>query len=136
MESRTIAENTLKSKGMILTRSRVDIYDHILRTRSHPTCEEIYDSIKGQNGKLSIATVYNVTEKLVEEKLLVKLIAPNGEMRFDATLSFHGHFYCEHCGRIFDFDCEADKLAQGLDGFEIREFEVKATGLCPECRNL
>ena len=128
------AEKVLRESGIRVTRPRVDVYDYILKYKTHPTCEEIYDHLKDINPSLSLATVYNVTEKLVGEKLLIKLTAPDGERRFDGTLEFHGHFYCECCGSVTDFECSEDKLDDSLAGFEISDIEVKATGLCPECR--
>ena len=128
------AERILREAGIRITRPRVEVYDYILSKCTHPTCEEIYDGLKDSNPSLSIATVYNVTEKLVEEELLVKLTSPSGERRFDGTLEFHGHFYCDSCGKVFDFDCDR-KAFSSKNGFDVKNLDVTATGLCPDCRS-
>ena len=127
------AEQRLRSSGIRITKPRVDVYDYILSKRSHPTCEEIYGSLKGSNPSLSLATVYNVTEKLVDEDLLIRLSSPNGERRFDGTLYFHGHFYCEHCGSIFDYEINRDSIASD-SRFQFNNIDVMASGLCPDCQ--
>ena len=127
------AEQRLRESGIRVTRPRLQVYDYILRYRSHPTCEEIHRGLKDESPSLSLATVYNVTEKLCDEHLLNRLTSPNGERRFDGTLEFHGHFFCTGCGAIRDFSCDGAAAAQKLSGCKLNELEVKATGLCPDC---
>lgn len=127
------AEHILRSSGIRITRPRVDVYDYIISKRSHPTCEEIYDNLKGSNPSLSLATIYNVTERLVDENLLIRLTAPNGERRFDGTLTFHGHFYCESCGMVFDYEIKRDQL-ESDSRFIYKNIDVMASGICPDCR--
>ena len=135
MEIRSIAEQKIREKGMVLTKARVDIFEYILRNMNHPSCEEIYEDLKPKNKSLSIATVYNVTERLCQDELVIKLIAPNGDMHFDGTLEFHGHFYCRECGRIFDFDCDMPDLSKKLPGFITEQHEIKTVGLCSDCKD-
>ena len=127
------AERILRNSGIRITKPRVDVYDYILTKRTHPTCEEIYENLKDSNPSLSVATVYNVTEKLVEEDLLIKIIAPNGERRFDGTLEFHGHFFCDRCRGVFDFDILRSSF-DSTGGFVFKNIDVTASGICPDCQ--
>ena len=52
------SETILRNSGIRVTKPRVIIYDYILSTKSHPTCEEIYAALKDENPNLSFATVY------------------------------------------------------------------------------
>ena len=130
----TEAERILRNSGIRITRPRVEVYDYILSKRTHPTCEEIYDNLKDVNPSLSLATVYNVTERLVDEKLLLRLNSPNGERRFDGTLKMHGHLYCEVCGNVYDFNIKR-ALVSGNSDFIFKNIDVTAAGICPNCRD-
>ncbi|MCR5804025.1 MAG: transcriptional repressor [Clostridia bacterium] len=127
------SEHVLRSSGIRITKPRVDVYDYIINKRSHPTCEEIYDNLKGSNPSLSLATIYNVTDRLVDENLLIRITAPNGERRFDGTLDFHGHFYCESCGMVFDYEIDKDHL-ESDSRFVYKNIDVMASGICPNCQ--
>lgn len=129
----TEAERILRNSGIRITRPRVEVYDYILSKRTHPTCEEIYDNLKDVNPSLSLATVYNVTERLVDEHLLLRLNSPNGERRFDGTLKMHGHLYCEVCGNVYDFDVRDDLVSDESD-LVIKNIIVTASGICSDCR--
>ena len=127
------AEHILRSSGIRITKPRVDVYDYIISKKSHPTCEEIYDNLKGSNPSLSLATIYNVTERLVDENLLIRITAPNGERRFDGTINFHGHFYCESCGMVFDYEIKREQLEPD-SRFIYKNIDVMASGICPDCQ--
>lgn len=127
------AETILRNAGIRVTKPRLLIYDYILTNKSHPTCDEIYDALKRDNPSLSFATVYNVTEKLYEENMLLRLNAPTGERRYDAVVDFHGHFYCDSCGKVTDISCSDTSFIVPVKGFEFKKIEVTATGLCPDC---
>lgn len=127
------AEHILRSSGIRITKPRVDVYDYIISKKSHPTCEEIYDNLKGSNPSLSLATIYNVTERLVDENLLIRITAPNGERRFDGTINFHGHFYCESCGMVFDYEIKREQL-ESDSRFIYKNIDVMASGICPDCQ--
>ena len=129
------AEQRLRDSGIRVTKPRLQVYDYIIRYRTHPTCEEIHRGLKDESPSLSLATVYNVTEKLCDEHLLNRLISPDGERRFDGTLEFHGHFYCRECGLIRDFFCDGDIVSdsKNIADCKLEELEIKAVGLCPDC---
>ncbi len=126
-------EQLLLDSGIRVTTPRVVVYDYIFEYKTHPTCEEIYGAIKDENPSLSLASVYNVTDKLTDEKLLTRLVSPNGDKRYDANTKFHGHFYCEECGKVYDFDCKRGAIFERLEGFETKSVELTAKGLCSNC---
>jgi Fe2+ or Zn2+ uptake regulation protein len=54
------------------------------------------------------------------------------ELRYDATVEDHGHFCCEVCGAIYDFEIESSAAFEP-DGFLARKWDVFVRGLCPDC---
>lgn len=133
MELEINALDRLREAGIRVTMPRMAVYQYLLDNRTHPTCDQIYSAISTDNPGISLASVYNVTEKLVEEKLLVKVIAPDGEGHYDSVTDFHGHFFCSKCNGILDFPVRIDKLPNNLVGCHIRNISYIVEGSCPQC---
>ncbi|MBO4635971.1 MAG: transcriptional repressor [Clostridiales bacterium] len=128
------AGDRLREAGIRVTTPRVIIYDYLLKHRTHPTCDEIYTDIKAGNPSLSLASVYNVTEKLVDHDLIIRIVSPDGERHYDAVTKFHAHFFCGKCGKIFDVSCDHDtEQLIDLPGAVVNSISVSAYGECPEC---
>jgi Fe2+ or Zn2+ uptake regulation protein len=59
----------------------------------------------------------------------------DSEARYDADVSLHGHFKCEKCGSIYDFEVEPSILKfKGLENCQLNEIQVSCKGICPTCR--
>lgn len=127
------AQDRLREAGIRITTPRVVIYDFLLRNRIHPTCDEIYTALKDKNPSLSLASVYNVTERLSDENLLVRIVSPDGERHYDSVTEFHGHFFCRECGKIYDIKSCPDSLFEEIPGAVTESISLTAEGLCPKC---
>ncbi|MBR2295251.1 MAG: transcriptional repressor [Clostridiales bacterium] len=127
------AQTRLRRAGLRVTMPRVVIYEYLLNNRTHPTCDQIYNGIKKNNPGISLASVYNVTEKLADEKLLLKIVSPDGERHYDSLTDFHGHFFCLECKKIFDLSCRPDFELEELKGAQTTEVSLSVKGICPEC---
>ena len=111
---------------------RVMIYDFLKGTKTHPTVDEIYQHIHPEAPTLSRTTVYN-SVKLFSEKGLLKVLPIEGlQIRYDADTKFHGHFLCDDCKKVFDFEIDTASES-GLDGFDVTQREVFYTGCCKTC---
>lgn len=78
--------------------------------------------------------MYNTLALFAEKELLKVLTVENGEKRYDISTADHGHFICHSCGKIYDFEIDARRLAEaGLDGFCITDRDVYFRGICPSC---
>lgn len=127
------AQTRLRRAGLRLTTPRIVIYEYLLSQRTHPTCDQIYNGIRESNPGISLASVYNVTEKLADEKLLIKIVAPDGERHYDSITEFHGHFFCLACKKIFDLNCTPDLKMEELKGAKTTDILLSARGYCPDC---
>jgi Fe2+ or Zn2+ uptake regulation protein len=86
---------------------------------------------------LSKVTIYNTLHTLVEAGLVRVVEIDETEKRYDITLTNHGHFQCDACATIYNFQVNIDQASvQGLDRFEVKQKNVYFKGLCPNCRNL
>lgn len=125
---------TLQEKGLSLSHQRLKVLEYLSSHNNHPTVEEIYQSLQKEIPTLSKATVYNTLKTLVEIGVVKELQIENNEARYDIITDFHGHFKCQQCGKIYNFDIDINDTAfSGLNHFMIKQQDVYFKGICPDC---
>ncbi len=124
----------LTDAGIKPSYQRIKIYDFLLKHNIHPTVDMIYQKLSKEIPTLSKTTVYN-TLKLFEEFHLIKNIKiEETESRYDAVKRIHGHFKCEQCNKIYDFDYNFDDLRyKGLENFTLNQTDIMIKGICKSC---
>ena len=126
--------NELKRSNIRLSSRRLKILEYLCRDLTHPTVEQIYGSLKTQVPGLSKTTVYNTLHILVKAGLVKELYIEDNEIRYDIVTKSHGHFKCEKCGAIYNFEIDPGALAtQDLKGFKVIDKDVYFKGVCPKC---
>jgi Fur family transcriptional regulator, peroxide stress response regulator len=127
----------LQSKGFRLTPHREAVHAYLASVDHHPTAEEVYLAVKGQGSRLSLATVYNALEALVEAGLASKLAFGDGSARYDIRTDQHDHIHCLGCGMLRDVPSllEDTPVARvpGVD-FEVTSYRLELLGYCAACR--
>jgi len=117
-----------------MTRYEAKILNIINTSNSHMTIEEIYNTLKSEEPKVVLATVYNNVNKLVKNGEVIKLCLRGQVDRYDKTVK-HDHLICSICGRISDysfrdFTSELEKeLGETIDGYELR-----IRYICHDCK--
>lgn len=116
------------------------IREDVTNRYDHPTAAMVYESVRAENPKISLGTVYRNLDKLVTGGEIVRISVPNQADRFDATTKEHYHLVCEKCGKAIDV--RSDKIRRALDkvfnddsGFEVGKVQLLAMGLCKDCVN-
>jgi Fur family peroxide stress response transcriptional regulator len=126
--------NQLKSKGIRPSYQRIKVLEFMHQKRGHPTVDEIFRALSADIPSLSKVTIYNTLRTFVETGLLRVVDIDDGEKCYDITLSNHGHFQCEVCGTIYNFQVNIDQIPiGGLEEFMIKQKNVYFKGLCPNC---
>src|SRR5262245_26790191 len=92
---------TLEAAGNRCTRQRAAVYAYLKSVVTHPTAEEVYRAVQHQVPNISLATVYNSLEALVDAKLAAK-ISGDGPARYDARTENHYHVRCLKTGQVRD----------------------------------
>lgn len=124
----------LAEKNIRPSYQRMKILEYLIIKKTHPTVDNIFNDLIKELPTLSKATVYNTLDLLRKEKLAKVVAIENNETRYDARVSNHGHFKCETCGSIFDFEVDIDSfLTDSLKNFKINEKNVYFNGICPKC---
>ncbi|HOO70910.1 MAG TPA: transcriptional repressor [Spirochaetota bacterium] len=130
----TIKETLLKH-DISPSYHRLKIYEYLLTNRTHPTVDMIFSALINDIPTLSKTTVYNTLNSLSEKGLVLQITIENNEVRYDATVDFHGHFKCLRCGNLYDINLdEKELLRDSVDGHKITEHHYYFKGICKNCR--
>jgi Fur family peroxide stress response transcriptional regulator len=122
----------LTEEGMRSTRQREVVYDAILEQRDHPTADEVHARVRTKMAGISLATVYNCLETLVQCNLVKQVNFERESTRYCPNLNKHAHFHDDASGRIYDINLENDlinKLMQVLpEGYDAHNIEINFRG--------
>lgn len=102
----------LADSGLRSTPQREVVYNVLLAKRDHPTADEVFARVKSDLPTISLATVYNCLEMLVQCHLVRAVNFERGPTRYCPNLRPHAHFHDESTGATYDIDLPADVLAQ------------------------
>ena len=131
-------EETISHNGHRLTPQRREVYNVLLEDRDHPTATEVFIRAKKRVPSISLATVYNCLETLVECGLAKQVNVEREATRYCPNLSEHGHFVCDSCGIVSDVPvAKGGSLTHFLklpSGFNVNHSEITLRGICPACK--
>ena len=99
----------LSDSGLRSTPQREAIYRVLLKKRDHPTAEEVFARAKPEMPMISLATVYNCLEALVQCDLVRTVNFERSPTRYCPNLHPHAHFHDTATGATHDVE-----LAPGL----------------------
>jgi Fe2+ or Zn2+ uptake regulation protein len=126
--------NELKRKRIRLSHQRLKVLEYLTQHHCHPTVEQIYIYLQEDVPTLSKTTVYNTLSSFIKAGLVTVITIEDHETRYDIITENHGHFKCESCGNIYDFNIDIDSFStEGLNDFKINDKNVYFKGLCPRC---
>jgi Fur family peroxide stress response transcriptional regulator len=94
----------LADSGLRATPQREVVYSVLLNKRDHPTADEVFARVKGELPTISLATVYNCLETLVQCDLVRAVNFERGPTRYCPNLAPHAHFHDVQTGRTHDVD--------------------------------
>lgn len=131
------ATTLLQGAGLRLTPQRLAIAHEVL-AQDHPTAAEVYEAVRVRFPTMGLATVYATLNVMVERGLL-RSLAFESAVRFDANVTPHANLICTACGRITDYDgCDdvvrtlRDRAASDA-GFQLEEHRLDLYGRCASC---
>ena len=104
----------------------------LLEKRDHPSANDVFMRVRGRLPNISLATVYNCLEALVEHGLVKQVNFERGSSRYCPNLEAHGHFHDARRGVIVDVKFKPGMtLADVLElpeGAVIHDVEINLRG--------
>jgi Fur family ferric uptake transcriptional regulator len=115
------------------------ILEELMRCKSHPSADDIYDKVRKKLPNISLGTVYRNLEIMSCNGMIGKIETPDGQKRFDYNTEFHPHFRCEKCGKIEDIPLELKAPEPDPDNPWVKSRLIKSStlcyqGLCQDCK--
>jgi Fur family ferric uptake transcriptional regulator len=120
-----------------MTRQRQVILEELRKMKSHPTADELYETIRKRIPHISLGTVYRNLDLLARDGFIRKLELGGTQKRFDGDTTAHYHMRCVNCGRVDDAHVGTisaiEEAAKEMTDYEIIEHRLEFIGLCPHC---
>lgn len=132
VETSTSLKTRFKAEGLKLTPQRLAVFDALEGNKSHPTAETIWDEVKKNQPNISLRTIYQVLNDLVQMGE-VNSFDYNGTVRFDTNSHNHDHFICTLCKKIFDVHIKGKVELNNESNFKVDTTEVIFKGKCTKC---
>jgi Fur family transcriptional regulator, ferric uptake regulator len=135
-----VLERYMAQHGLKSTRQRSLIIDTFFEVGGHLSVEELWNKVRQQDTKVSVATVYRTMKLLSDCGLAHARNFGDGQTRYEAAVGrdHHDHLICTRCGQIIEF--ENDRIEQLQDavaqshGFKVLSHKMELYGLCVDCQ--
>ena len=143
MSTATLNADTLAQKladsGLRSTPQREVVYNVLLKKRDHPTADEVFARVKSELPTISLATVYNCLETLVQCDLVRAVNFERGPTHYCPNLRPHAHFHDEQTGKTHDIDLPPallEKVSAVLPrGYDAKSVEIIFRGKATKSAN-
>jgi Fur family ferric uptake transcriptional regulator len=120
-----------------MTNQREIILRELRKSKRHLSADELYDIVKKDMPRISLATVYRNLEILSEAGLIGKLEISGRQKRFDYDVEDHDHIYCVVCHRVDNLNVQRETLSRedrvSTVGYSITGYRLEVVGICPSC---
>jgi len=137
-------QNSLKERGVRLTRQRRILLDLLDRSGRHLDAESLYQLAKEKDPKLNRVTVYRTLTLLKKGGLVdeLDLLHFKGDQHYyeSKLKQEHAHVICLRCGKVEEFFGEPlQRIRRQVEsslGFTIATARTELGGYCPDCQSL
>ena len=121
---------------MNYSRQRQLIFEAVHQTKTHPTTDSVYQKLKRELPKLSLATVYRNLNQLCDNGQLRRLCLPDSPDRFDGNIEPHCHLHCRVCSAVvdlFELNEEIVRIFSENTEHRIESGDFVLHGVCSSC---
>lgn len=127
-----------RQTGLKITPQRMAVYKSLIQTDTHPTAEDVFNTVRREMPNISLDTV-NRTLLMLSEIGVAFVVEGSGQpRRYDGGMEDHQHFRCLKCGKIVDFShkpFENIKVPPQLGQFRVIRKTVYFEGYCQDCNH-
>jgi Fur family ferric uptake transcriptional regulator len=131
----------LRDAGLRSGGARRSVVRHLGHQPCCQSAQEIHDGIRGEGGRVGIASVYRALDTLADLQLVQRIELGDGVARYEPAQpdgEHHHHLVCDDCGKVEPFTDAAlehalDRVAGKL-GVPLEAHDVVLRGACDDCR--
>lgn len=139
MNMRSVKEliERTRAQGGKATSQRILIWTALADDYSHPTAVDLFKRLRPRLPSLSLTTLYNVLNELVEWGEIRRFDTGDGHIHFDPDTSGHAELVCMRCHRVVDAPVGATPehaVPEHVAGYAIVSHSEQYFGYCPECQ--
>ena len=130
--------NVCKEIGWKLTALRFAVYKAMKDNKDHPVVDDVWEKVKREIPVVSRESVYRTLNDFATKGMIAVLDRADVVARYDSNPKRHDHFFCERCGRVFDFEVvDLEKLVKPLvdKTGRVEYIEARVRGVCRDCLN-
>ncbi|MDD5184389.1 MAG: Fur family transcriptional regulator [Paludibacter sp.] len=138
IEIKEVFTEYLKKHQHRKTPERYAILERIFAYEGHFNADILYN-IMQESYRVSLATIYNTLELLVDSKLIIKHQLGSQFAQYEKAFgsNTHHHLICTNCGRVKEFSDKPIRLAiqaKTFVHFEMSHYSLYLYGLCSKCK--
>jgi len=127
-----VLSEALEKVGLRSTRQRELVFDVLMSMHSHPTADEVFVKARESMSSISLATVYNCLETLVDCHLVKAVNWERESTRYCANLREHAHLHDKFSGKVVDVELPEQAMQYLLSlvpqGYEVDSVELSFIG--------
>jgi len=132
------ALRTLDDAGYRSGAARATVVRTLGRQHCCVTARELADRLRDEGQEVGIASIYRALDLLDELRLVHRLDAGEGVVRYEPAMptgEHHHHIVCDGCGRVAS--CEDERLEQAIgtpadrQSWSVDSHDVLLRGSCP-----
>ncbi len=119
--------------GWKCTSQRLAVHDFIAANLDHPGVDEAWKHIKQTLPAVTRESIYRILNEFAGAGLIHRL-DHMASARYDSRVDAHGHFICEICGGMSDFDWPQGTIVpDGVLSGNVSHMEIRIVGRCKNC---
>ena len=120
-----------------VTHQKRVIYDYIVKSRIHPSINQIHQDLTLAGENIGIATCYRNLKSLLTEGKVIQILTNDNIAHFDYVRDDHFHVVCKCCNSIQDMD--ASNIVINNDVSKLKDFKIDIKnlviyGMCNKCQ--
>lgn len=131
------SEPLAPKKGQRQTEQRKAVFEALMGQADHPSAVDVFMRVKTKVPSISLATVYNCLEALIDSGLVRAVNHDREPSRYCANQQEHAHLFCVQCGAVTDLALHTairpEQIWDVPEGVRITQQEVSFRGLCAQC---